>query len=283
MAKKSALGRGLGNFIKDSTFTEEISEKKQEKNIEMIPIELVIPNKDQPRKVFEEEMLLNLSKSIGEVGILQPILVKKAGEEFEIIAGERRLRAAQMAGLEKVPVLISDFTEEETDNIALIENIQREDLNPIEEALAYEKLKKNYKYTQEDMAKKLGKSRPYIANTMRLLNLEPEVQELLIQGKLNTSQGKLLLMIKDRDKQIKKALHIAQVGETVEQTQSHIKEKPARSPYEEQLMDKIMEKLGTKAQLKGKTKKGKLIIDFYSEEDLTRIVDIILGGDSIDE
>lgn len=279
--KKRALGRGLENFIKDVDFSLEEVEENQGK-LKEVKIEDIKANINQPRKDFDPEMLEELAKSIKEVGILQPLIVKKSEEGFDLIAGERRLRAAKIAKLKEVPVLLVDITEEEVEKIALIENIQREDLNPLEEALAYERLKTSYGYTQEEMAQALGKSRSYIANTLRLLNLEEELKEYLQQGLINVSQAKILLGIKDPKKQIQKARSIIEKKATVQQTQSSLKSPNKQSPYERSLLEKLMECLGTKAEIRGKGKKTKLIIDLYTEEDLNRVVDIILGGENID-
>lgn len=279
--KKRALGRGLGNFIKDIDINIESMDEEKSSSL-LVKIEDIQANIDQPRKDFDPVMLSELADSIKEVGILQPLIVTKEGGAYTLIAGERRLRAAKIAGLEEVPVIELDLSPEEIDKIALIENIQREDLNPLEEAMAYDRLKKVYSYTQEEMAIKLGKSRSYIANTMRLLKLEDEVKDLLYEGKLNVSQAKLLLSIKDPKKQIEKAKSIVKQGETIVETQKSIKKPSQKSAYERDLLDKLMDTLGTKAQLRGRGKNTKLIIDLYTEEDLSRVIDIILGGESID-
>lgn len=281
--KKRALGRGLGNFIKDVPFTEDgMVDKGKKTELENIPIRDIKANEDQPRQDFDLEKLKELSKSIAEVGILQPLIVKKAETGYELIAGERRLRAAKLANLEEVPVIVTNMKEDEVDKVALIENIQRQDLNPLEEAMAYDRLKKVYGYTQEEMSKSLGKSRSYIANTMRLLKLEPQVKDYLRKGQINVSQAKILLGIDNPQKQVEKAKSIVDKGSTVAQTQSSLKKSTPKSSYEISLMERLMERLGTKTQLKGKGKKTKLIIDVYSEEELTRIIEIILGGENID-
>lgn len=279
--KKRALGRGLENFIKDIDINLEDTDDKTQSSFE-IEIEKIQANSQQPRKDFDPKMLKELADSIKEVGILQPLIVEKKGEDYHLIAGERRLRAAKIAGLDRVPVILVNLKEEEVDKIALIENIQREDLNPLEEAMAYDRLKKLYSYTQEDLASKLGKSRSYIANTMRLLNLEEEVKDLLAKGDLNVSQAKILLSIKDPKKQVEKARQIVKKGQTVDQTQRSLKKDPEKTPYEVDLMDRLMDRLGTKAQMRGRGKNRKLIIDLYTEDDLTRVVDLILGGEDND-
>lgn len=276
MEKKRGLGRGLDNFFGTQPM-DDVNE------VNALPIEKIKANPKQPRKQFSEESLEELAESIRAVGVLQPLLIKKEEDENLLIAGERRLRAAKLAGLTDVPVRFIDVTEEEVDQISLIENIQREDLNPIDEGEGYETLKKKYGYTQEKIAGLVGKSRPYIANAMRLLKLEPVVKEMLKKGELTVSQGKLLLSIKDGNEQIKQAQRMIKEGQTIEESQKETGiSAPKRSSYYEDLEEKLMERLGTKTEVKGNMNRGRLVIDYHSKEDLIRIYDLIMGGELLD-
>ncbi|VEJ36380.1 Probable chromosome-partitioning protein parB [Aedoeadaptatus ivorii] len=271
MEKKRGLGRGLDNFFNTVPL--------DSKEPDTLPITEIRPNPEQPRKRFGEEGIKELARSIEAVGVLQPLLVQREGEEIRLIAGERRLRAAKRAGLEDVPVRFIDVNEEEQDRISLIENIQREDLNPMEEAEGYEALRKKYGYTQEQLANLVGKSRPYVANSMRLMKLEPAVQEMLRNRDLTISQGKLLLGIKDGREQIKRAQKMIREQQTIEQSRKEAPREQKISPYYRSIEEQLMDRLGTKAQLKGNGKKGRLVIEYYSGDDLSRIVEMIMGGE----
>lgn len=271
MEKKRGLGRGLDNFFNTVPL--------DSKEPDTLPIAEIRPNPEQPRKRFGEEGIKELARSIEAVGVLQPLLVQREGEEIRLIAGERRLRAAKRAGLEDVPVRFIDVNEEEQDRISLIENIQREDLNPMEEAEGYEALRKKYGYTQEQLANLVGKSRPYVANSMRLMKLEPAVQEMLRNRDLTISQGKLLLGIKDGREQIKRAQKMIREQQTIEQSRKEAPRERKISPYYRSIEEQLMDRLGTKAQLKGNGKKGRLVIEYYSGDDLSRIVEMIMGGE----
>lgn len=276
MEKKRGLGRGLDNFFN-------VEPLNDDRHRETLPIDEITANPKQPRKQFSDESLEELAESIRNVGILQPLLIKKQDGQNLLIAGERRLRAAKLAGLLDVPVRFIDVTEEEVDQISLIENIQREDLNPIDEGEGYETLKKKYGYTQEKIASLVGKSRPYIANAMRLLKLEPVVKEMLKRGELTISQGKLLLSIKDGNKQIQQARRMVKEGQTIEETREETKViRPKRSSYYEDIEEKLMDRLGTKTLVKGNMNRGQLVIDYHSKDDLMRIYDVIMGGELID-
>ncbi|MDD7363548.1 MAG: ParB/RepB/Spo0J family partition protein [Peptoniphilus sp.] len=277
MEKKRGLGRGLDNFFGTQPLKDEPTDT--------LSVDRIKRNPKQPRKYFSDESLDELAESIRKVGVLQPLLVKKEEDDYLLIAGERRLRAARRAGLKEVPVRMIDASDEEVDQISLIENIQREDLNPIEEAEGYETLKKKYKYTQDNIAELVGKSRPYVANSMRLLKLEPVVQDMMKKGQLSISQGKLLLSIKDGNEQIAHAKRMIKEGETIEESAKSTRSKTnnkARASYYSDLEDKLMDRLGTKTQVKGSLKKGKVIIDYHSKEDLMRIYDLIMGGEFLD-
>ncbi len=275
MEKKRGLGRGLDNFFG--------AQQEENKEAETLAVEAIETNPHQPRKYFSEESIDELAESIQAVGVLQPLLIKKDGDINLLIAGERRLRAAKKAGLKEVPVRFIDVDEEEGDRISLIENVQREDLNPMEEAEAYETLRKKYKYTQEKIAGLVGKSRPYIANSLRLLKLEPVVKEMLRREELSISQGKLLLSVKDGNAQIKQAKRMVDEGQTIaESTQNTKKSTEKRRDhqgYYSYLENALMDVLGTKTEIVGNHEKGKIVIDYYSEDDLMRLSDLILGED----
>ena len=275
MEKKRGLGRGLDNFFG--------AQQEENKEAETLAVEAIETNPHQPRKYFSEESIDELAESIQAVGVLQPLLIKKDGDINLLIAGERRLRAAKKAGLKEVPVRFIDVDEEEGDRISLIENVQREDLNPMEEAEAYETLRKKYKYTQEKIAGLVGKSRPYIANSLRLLKLEPVVKEMLRREELSISQGKLLLSVKDGNAQIKQAKRMVDEGQTIAEsthnTKKSTKKRRDHQGYYSYLENALMDVLGTKTEIVGNHEKGKIVIDYYSEDDLMRLCDQILEDD----
>ena len=275
MEKKRGLGRGLDNFFG--------SQQEEVKTAETLAVDVIEANPHQPRKHFSDESIEELAQSIEAVGVLQPLLIKKEGDKNLLIAGERRLRAAKKAGLKEVPVRFIDVDEEEGDRISLIENVQREDLNPMEEAEAYETLRKKYKYTQEKIAGLVGKSRPYIANSLRLLKLEPVVKEMLRREELSISQGKLLLSVKDGNEQIKQAKRMVDEGQTIaestENTKKTTKKRKDHQGYYSYLENALMDVLGTKTEIVGNHEKGKIVIEYYSEDDLMRLSDLILGED----
>lgn len=275
MEKKRGLGRGLDNFFGP--------QQEEVKTAETLAVDVIEANPHQPRKHFSDESIEELAQSIEAVGVLQPLLIKKEGDKNLLIAGERRLRAAKKAGLKEVPVRFIDVDEEKGDRISLIENIQREDLNPMEEAEAYDTLRKKYKYTQEKIAGLVGKSRPYIANSLRLLKLEPVVKEMLRREELSISQGKLLLSVKDGREQIKQAKRMVDEGQTIAESTENTKKKANKEKshqgYYSYLENSLMDVLGTKTEIKGNQEKGKIVIDYYTEADLMRLCDIILGED----
>ena len=275
MEKKRGLGRGLDNFFG--------APQETDKDAKTLVVDAIVPNPHQPRKYFSEESIDELAESIQVVGVLQPLLIKKEGDTYLLIAGERRLRAAKKAGLKEVPVRFIDVDEEEGDRISLIENVQREDLNPMEEAEAYETLRKKYKYTQEKIAGLVGKSRPYIANSLRLLKLEPVVKEMLRREELSISQGKLLLSVKDGNEQIKQAKRMVDEGQTIaestQNTKKTTKKRKDHQGYYSYLENALMDVLGTKTEIVGNHEKGKIVIEYYSEDDLMRLSDLILGED----
>ena len=291
MALKKGLGKGLGALISNEQ-TEHISEDDKSKIIE-IDINKIEPNKDQPRKYFEESALADLADSVKQYGILQPLIVKDEGSYYSIIAGERRWRAARMAKIEKVPVIIKDYTAAEILQIALIENIQRKDLNPIEEAMCYRRLMDEFFFTQESIAEKVGRSRSSIANALRLLSLDERVQQLLMENKLSEGQARALLTIDDADLQFDTAEKIIDEQLSVRETIAYIKlmleeqlQETTAQPKETKLEKdstivtyKAIESdlktiLGTRVSIKEKNDKGKIEIEYYSHDELDRLLTI---------
>ena len=272
MAKRKGLGKGLGALLPEIEEKEEISSSE-------IEVEKIYPRADQPRKEFDKDALENLKESILEHGVLQPILLRKAGEGYEIIAGERRFRAAKLAGLKKVPVLVKELEDQAVEEISLIENIQRDDLNPIEEAEAYQQLLDKYTYTQQDLSDRLGKSRSYIANNLRLMKLDEKSKEHLRKGDITSSQGRTLLSIKDEkerqeylDKLLNKTINIREM-EKAARKKTTVKE----DPFKQDLENKLLEVFGTKVTITPKRKGGKIEIEYLSNEDLERIINIMEG------
>ena len=279
--KKRGLGKGLSALISDDLLVDESNEKE---TVEYIDINLISPNKNQPRKNMDKEALKELADSIKVHGLIQPIIIRKVGSKHELIAGERRWRACKMAGLKEIPCIIKDIDDKVSAKYALIENIQREDLNPIEEAVAYKKLMEDYDLTQEEVAKEVGKSRSYIANTVRLLNLHEKIIEYISKGQLTAGHGKALLSIKDEDKQLHAAEEIIKndlnVRQTEDITNKKAKKKDKNSkkePYIVEVEENLMRILGTKVNLVQGRKKGKIEIEYYDNEDLERIIDILRG------
>lgn len=285
---KKGLGRGLGALIPEVSITE-----KDRESILEVEIRLIEPNPNQPRKLFDQGKLEELASSIREHGIVQPLVVRpKASKGYEIVAGERRWRAAQLAGLTKVPALIRDFSEAETMEIALIENLQREDLNPLEEAEAYKLLLEEFQLTQDELAKRLGKSRPQISNTLRLLHLAPTVRENLRAGSISMGHAKVLLGVENAEEQQRLAVRVAAEGLSVRQLEEALRrpvspaEKPAKRERESLTADllaveqRLRELLGTPVRLSVGDQKGKIEITFFGEEGLSRILDVLGGGAS---
>lgn len=289
--KKKGLGKGLSALISDD-FAEEKPKEIREKQdlISNIDINLILTNKNQPRKNFEQESLLDLANSIKIHGIIQPIIVRKVNEKYEIIAGERRYRAAILAELKEVPCIIKDLDNVLSSKLALIENVQREDLNPIEEAVAYKHLIEDYNLTQESLSVEIGKSRAYVANSIRLLNLHEGIIEYIKNGALSTGHGKVLLGIKDRDKQISLANKIIEYNLNVRQLEAVIKNneenkpinkknkdknKKSKETYIAEIEDNLMRFFGTKVNVLHGEKKGKIEIEYYGNEDLERLLEIL--------
>lgn len=279
MTKKKGLGRGIGNFLNSSEKIREVIEEERSKLIEINTSDIVA-NEDQPRKNFVEEELKDLASSIEKYGIIQPLLLKKKEDKYEIIAGERRFRAAKLAGLERVPAIVKDITDEESSRIAIIENIQRKDLNPVEEAMSYRHLLDSQDLTQKELAEEIGKSRQYIGNTIRLLNLDPRVLKLLEEEKISVSHGKKLLSIKDGDRQYKEAMKIIKDSLPVNNNKKSVKKPRVQEKEDiflEDMRSQVERSLGTKVNFKKRGKVGKIEIEYYGEEDLSRILDLILA------
>lgn len=293
---KKGLGKGLDSLI-PTIDAEELSIKpaKKNNNIEKkdgvftVKINSVEPNRNQPRKTFNEDALTELSESIKQYGIIQPIVVQKKNDYYEIIAGERRWRAAKQAGLKEVPVIIKDYSEQETVEIALIENIQREELNPIEEALAYKRLLTEYNLKQDQVAERVSKSRTAVTNSMRLLKLTDEVQQMLIEDLISSGHARALLPIEDNDLQIQLATRIMDeklsVRETEKLVKSILNKKPEKKKEKvenafvyEEIENKIKEIVGTKVKVNHKPNgKGKIEIEYYSDKELERLLDLFMS------
>ena len=288
MAKtKSGLGRGLDVLIPGaSSETKKDIKVKETTTLKLSQIE---PNRKQPRKKFEEGALEELAQSIRQYGIIEPIVVCKRDDYYEIVAGERRWRAAKKAGLKEIPVVLKDYSEKEIAEISLIENIQREDLNPVEEAKAYKILIDEYKLTQEGLAERVSKSRSAIANTLRLLNLHDKVQKMLIDGQLTAGHARALLAIEDKNTQLMIAEKVVGEGLSVRQTEDLVK--AVNTPVPERktrirnntvykdLERRLTDALGTKVRIRQKEEgKGKVEISYYSEDQLDNIFKAINKG-----
>ncbi|MDE6026385.1 MAG: ParB/RepB/Spo0J family partition protein [Lachnospiraceae bacterium] len=302
MATKRGLGRGLDNLIptdevKPAQTAEKpnIGVKEVIKKVEQtLNINRIEPNKSQPRKKFDEDALEELADSIKQFGVIEPLVVTKRKGYYELIAGERRWRAARMAGLKEVPVVIKDYTDQEIVEIALIENIQREDLNPIEEAMAYERLIKEFNLKQDEVAERVSKSRTTITNALRLLKLTDKVQQMLVDDMLTTGHVRALISIEDEELQYDTAMMIFDKKLSVRDTEAYVKKllsgklkKAGDVAVTEENLDflykdieeKLKGILGTKATIKSKNKnKGKIEIEYYSQEDLDRIVQMLYSA-----
>jgi ParB family chromosome partitioning protein len=268
---KRALGRGLGALIPGAA--EEVPPSE-------VSLDSIIPNPHQPRRTFDQEALEELAQSIAQHGLLQPIVVRPHLGRYQLVAGERRFRAAKLAGKIAIPAVIMDLTDRQLAEIALVENLQREDLNPLEEANAYSQLLKEFNLTQEALATRIGKSRSAIANTLRLLNLAPPVQAMVAEGRISPGHARTLLSLGAED-QLKAAEKIVNKGLTVraaeKSRQAHRKTaKESRDPNIVHVQQKLMEHLGTRVTLEEKGGKGRIIIEFYSPQDANRIVNTIM-------
>ena len=287
MVKKTGLGRGLDALFSVDTFDEvkpkeETPQVDNSEKIHKIKITEIEPNKNQPRRTFNSESIDELSESIKKYGVIQPIIVTKKDNFYEIIAGERRWRASKKAGLTEMPCIIREDQERENKEIALIENIQREDLNPIEKARSFRTLMDEYGLTQAELAQTIGISRSALANTVRLLNLDPRVIDLALEGKLTEGHCRSLIGIEDPDKQLKMALQIIENGDSVREIERKVKNKKTvqqkGSQYEaiyRDIENKFQGFFGTKVKLDAGKKKGKIIIEYVSNEDLERIMELL--------
>ena len=284
MGKKFALGKGLSALI-----PEDMSEQEQEKkgNI-LVPLNEIRNDNNQPRKAFDSDKIAELTESIKTHGIIQPLILRKSEDGlYIIVAGERRWRAAKLAGLKEVPAIVMDLSEKEVLEISLIENIQRQDLNPIEEALAYKKLLNEFKLTQEDLSKRIGKSRTAITNTMRLMNLDNRVQQYIIEGIISEGHGRALLGIKDEEIQYELSQKVIDENLSVRELERLVKKivegknKEEKNmveelnPYYKEIKTQLQNYFGTKVNISNRNNKGKIEIEYYSEDDLQRILDII--------
>ncbi|MDQ0163719.1 ParB/RepB/Spo0J family partition protein [Bacillus alveayuensis] len=278
------MARGLGKGI-HAIFSN--MEVEQEEAIQEINLKDLRPNPYQPRKTFDHNSITELKESILQHGILQPLIARKSIKGYEIVVGERRFRAAKEAGLKTVPVVIRKFTDQQMMEMALLENLQREDLTPIEEAKAYQSLIEHLHITQEELAKRLGKSRPHIANHLRLLSLPPIVQNYISEGKLSMGHGRALLSLKKKEqikplaeKIMKENLNVRQVEQLVQQLNHPVSRETKKEKVEKDLFIReretyLREKLGTSVVIKQQKKKGKIEIEFFSKEDLERILEIL--------
>ena len=277
MAK--GLGKGISAFFPEESI-------HSDNRVEYVAVSKLIVNPFQPRKIFNEEALQELAESIKEHGIIQPIVVRKKEKKYEIIAGERRFRAAKLAGLKEVPAIVKEMTEQQMMEVAILENLQREDLTPIEEAEAYSSLIENLNFTQDALAKRLGKSRPHIANHIRLLQLPEDVRKLMNEGVLSMGHGRALLGLKNKgriaeiaQKVIAQSLNVRQLESLVHQLNEGVshetKEKVKKDIFVQATESQLREYFGTSVQVKKQKNKGKIEIEFYSEDDLERILDIL--------
>jgi len=275
---KKGLGKGLEALIP--------TVDKSNDNIRDINISEIQANRHQPRRKFDDEKISELAASITEHGVLQPIILRSIPKGYEIVAGERRWRAAVKAGLRNIPAVVKELTDAEVMAIALIENLQREDLNSIEEATAYRRLMNEFGLTQEDLSKKLGKSRSLIANTVRLLNLDKEIQNLITDDKITAGHARALLAIEDTDERMKLAGAISEGNISVRQAEELVKKRSEKkdqkgkrrreiNPVLADITEKLQRSLGTRVKIKGNERRGKIEIEFYSGDELERILEVL--------
>lgn len=287
-AKKGGLGRGLDALIADTVpvVKEEsagINAKEPDENtIIYVNINDIRANKDQPRKNFDEEKIRELADSILEHGIIQPLVVRKKGSFYEIVAGERRWRAARTAELTEVPCIVRDFTDEENMLVAIIENMQREDLDPIEEALGINQMIKTYGFTQEEVSKSISKSRPYISNTLRLLKLPEEIRQMVSEGKITAGHARAIINVANPEQQVAIAEQVFSDGLSVRDVEKlvlklnkpkKVPRKKVKSPDVERVENELRELFGTKITISSAGRKGKIEIEYYGHDDLNRIIE----------
>ncbi|CAI8706891.1 ParB/RepB/Spo0J family partition protein [Brevibacillus sp. DP1.3A] len=277
------MSRGLGKGLNALITSNLIEEGEQVKEVSINEIR---PNPYQPRKEFEQSAIEELAQSIKEHGIIQPLIVRKSIKGYELVAGERRLRAAKVAGLKEVPVVVKAYTDQQLMEIALIENLQRENLNPLEEAEAYDKLISHHDYTQEQLAQKIGKSRPHVANMLRLLQLPEKIRKMVSAAELSMGHSRALLGVTDKKVQqqlandvVEKGLSVRQLEELVKQlnvSRETKKKKLAKNePVLIEMEERLRSRFGTSVKIKKGSKRGKIEIDFYSQEDLERIIEML--------
>ena len=296
-SKKGGLGRGLAALFADAVPVSNPennensqadiikNEKQSEDSVQYINIHDIMPNANQPRKTFSEEKIEELSKSIKEHGIIQPIVVRRRGDNYEIVAGERRWRAARKAELSKVPCLIRELSDEQNMLIAIIENMQREDLNPVEEAEGLNQMIVTFGMTQEQISKSVGKSRPYIANSLRLLKLPEYIKDEMAEGRLSAAHGRTLVTVEDEDVRkilcariIKEGLSVRETEKLVSEQGKGKKRRPAaktKNPDVARVEEELKEVLGTRVAINQNGKKGKIEIEFFSKEELDRLIELL--------
>ncbi|WP_455093380.1 ParB/RepB/Spo0J family partition protein [Parvimonas micra] len=270
--KKKGLGRGLSSLLKEEDFI-------TDENLLTVDLDKLKAREDQPRKNFDDDSLEELATSIKADGVIQPIVVRKVGDKYEIIAGERRFRASKLAGLEKVPVVVKNVTDRKARELALVENIQREDLNPIEEAISLKTLMEEYKLTQQELSDIVGKSRSYIANNLRLLNLSDYIKDYLIRGELSPSQGRTLLSLETEeerkkylDKLLVKEVNIRDVEKKAKQSKNKTED-----IFIKDICERLTEVLDAKVKIHEKKKGGQIEISYLNEADLQRIIDSLMN------
>lgn len=270
--KKKGLGRGLSSLLKEEDFI-------TDENLLTIDLDKLKAREDQPRKNFDDDSLEELANSIKADGVIQPIVVRKVGDKYEIIAGERRFRASKLAGLEKVPIVVKNVSDRKARELALVENIQREDLNPIEEAISLKTLMEEYKLTQQELSDIVGKSRSYIANNLRLLNLSDYIKEYLIRGELSPSQGRTLLSLETEeerkkylDKLLVKEVNIRDVEKKAKQSKNKTED-----IFIKDVCERLTEVLDAKVKIHEKKKGGQIEISYLNEADLQRIIDSLMN------
>lgn len=289
MSERKGLGKGLGALFEDVNIDSERIEAGSEgkENINFLDIDDIAPNEGQPRKTFNKEKLDELARSIKTHGVIQPIVVRKQGSHFEVVAGERRWRAARIAGLTKVPCIVRELTDEQNMLVAIIENVQREDLNPVEEARGIRTMIEDYALTQDEVAKAVSKSRPYITNALRMLKLPDTVLDLVSSGKLSAGHAKAILSAKEEE-QGEIARLVENKGLSVRETEkiskkglSFDRKKPGKHPAKnaavKQIESELSSALGTKVNLNQNGNKGKIEIEYYSREELEGLIEALLG------
>ena len=282
MTKKTGLGKGLDALFSTNLVINDDEKIQDGEVIQKLKLINIEPNREQPRKIFDEDAIEELANSIKEYGVIQPIIVIKKDDYYQIVAGERRWRAAKKAGILEIPAIVRDYDEKQNSEIALIENIQRRDLNPIEKARGIKKLMNDYNLTQQEVADKLGFSRSAIANTVRILNLDERVINLALEGKLTEGHCKALMAVQDGDKQYSMALYMIQSGDSVREAENKMKVRKNMKKIDEKyeavyrdIEDTFRGFFGTKVKVDAKQRKGKIIIEYNSNDDLERILGLI--------